>query len=503
MSDARQISFRILGQCLLLVSLVAGISAELSAAQKSSEFTYRWTKNETLVYHVTVEVDQGDYWTILSGHPSYQVMAANEDGLQFRFSGLLNESQKAKPGQRILFRGPGGRSPFSPFTGVAPGGLGRTQPTVIKMNSRGEIISKTGSSQLPFLLGNLSELMLELLPEKDEKTWKKETDISISLSSGRLPRPSIIRDDKKLLRAKQTTTYTLQKPTPTGFEILKEFQLRTIETVDGEPRFEIVGSGTMIFDVDRGRPLELTFEQTVIERENNTTEKTPLKITYRLLNDEEQQKLKESRQVTLDNLSTNKNTKTTQLSDDDRQTLIANLDPAKPQSLGEVMKLQRQQPGEPDSDVAKALVKFLESSNNSRRYAAMKALENWATPDVKPQLLKSLDDSFPIVRHSAMIALARLNDKSTAEPIAQKLESLQDRTPASKALTAMGENSEEAVIDQIDAEDWQTRLAVVKILKEIGTKKSVEPLNKLASDSNGLVKREASLALKAIESRQK
>ena len=287
MSVARQNFFRTLRQCCLLFSILASFSSGLSAAQQSAELRYGWDKNETLVYQVTVEVDQGDYWTILSGHPSYQVISSNEDGLQFRFSGLLNESQKAKPGKRILFRGPGRRSPFSPFTGVAPGGLGRTQPTVIKMNARGEIISRTGSSQLPFLLGNLSELMLELLPENTEKTWKEETDISISLNSGRLPRPSIIRDDKKLIRAKQTTTYTRQKATDQGLEILKEFHLRTIETVNNEPRFEIVGTGTLIFDIDRGRPLKLTFEQTVIERENNTTEKTPLKISYRLLSDEE------------------------------------------------------------------------------------------------------------------------------------------------------------------------------------------------------------------------
>jgi len=262
--------------CLLVLF---GVSVQ--AADDAGELRYQWKADQTLVYHVQIEVDQGDYWTILSGHPTYHVTSADRDGLQFRFSGLLNESQKPKPGKRILFRGPRRMSPFSPFTGVSPGGLGRTGPTVIKMNPRGEIISKTGSSQLPFLLGNLSELMLELLPEGDEPSLDEQSDISISLSSGRLPRPSFVRDSNKVLRAKQKTTYTKQPSSDGKLNLKKEFRLRTTETVQGEPRFEIIGSGKVVFDVEQGTPLSMKFEQQVIEREENTTAKTPLK-TVRL-----------------------------------------------------------------------------------------------------------------------------------------------------------------------------------------------------------------------------
>ena len=478
-----------------------GSPAVAFQGQKSPGLKYGWKKGQTLTFHVKIEVDQGDYTTILAGHPTYTVRKADEDGVEFGFSGLLSESRKAKPGKRIFFRGPGRNSPFSPFTGVSPGSLGRRGGTVIKINSRGEIVSKTGSSQLPFLLGNLSELMLELLPEGNEKTWNESTDISISFSSGRIPRPSFLRDDKKLIKAKQVTTYTLGEVSANEATLKKEYHLRTVETIKGKPRFEIVGSGTVTFDLKQGSPIKLDFKQTVIERENNKTEETPLRVTYRLLTEDERETLAASRQVILENLTSNKNAEKKRVTVDEQSKIVASLQPGNQQALGAILKLQRQVPEKPNPEIAKALEEFLKSKKDSTRYSAAKALENWATEENKPALLNALDDSFPIVRHSAMIALVRLNDKETAEPIAKHLGTLQDRGPASRALKAMGENAEDAVIAQADSKEWQTRLEVVRILKAIGTKKSLATLKKLESDSNILVKKESKQAAEAVQNR--
>lgn len=500
MQSLRKLNFSFL---VFVCACFTGLQNPASAFENESQskLKYGWKQGQTLVFHVEIVVDQGDYSTILTGYPSFTVKKSDEDGVEVGFNGLLSESQKAKPGKRIFFRGSGRRSPFSPFTGVSPGSLGRTGDTVIKINSRGEIVSKTGSSQLPFLLGNLSELMLELLPEGNEKTWNESTDISISLSSGRLPRPSFIRDDKKLIKAKRTTTYTLDKATADKATIKKEFHLRTTETVKGKPRFEIVGSGTMTFDRKLGSPVKLDFKQTVFERENNKTEESPLTVSYRLLSEDERKKLATSNQVALENLSSNKNTETKKVSSGEQSEIVDSLKPDSKQALGTILKLQRKTPEKPSPEIAKALEFHLTSKLDSTRYAAMKALENWATLDSKPALMKGLDDSFPIVRHSAMIALVRLNDKEAAELIAKRLNVLQDRLSASRALKAMGENAEDAVLTQADAQEWQTRLEVVRILKTIGTKKSIKALKKLESDANILVKNESKQAVQAIQKR--
>ena len=72
---------------------------------------------------------------------------------------------------------------------------------------------------------------------------------------------------------------------------------------------------------------------------------------------------------------------------------------------------------------------------------------------------------------------------------------------ASQALRDMGPVAEDAVLPLFEHPDWPVRLEAYKVLKAIGTGKSIEPLKKLLARSKGLVAEEAKKALRAIESR--
>src|SRR5690349_485304 len=153
-----------------------------AAAEPAPELRYRWKPGQTHVYDVSIEADYGDYLDILSGKVVYQVNSADPDGIKVTFRGGLAERQQLKPDKKgILLSRP--RMPFSPFTGV-----GAARSTDMTINDRGEVVSMKGTSQLPYLLGNLSQLMLDRLPKDAEKTWKFSRELSIVESQSGLPR---------------------------------------------------------------------------------------------------------------------------------------------------------------------------------------------------------------------------------------------------------------------------------------------------------------------------
>lgn len=452
---------------------------------------YQWKAGQTYAYAVTVEVDQGDYLDILSGTPTYTVKKADQDGIQLDFRGALREKQQAKPGKRILFR-PGRISPFSPFTGIGGGGRG----SELTVNDRGEITSAKGSSQLPYLLGNLSQLMLVPLPAKDgEKTWKVTQEIAITLSDGR-PRPILRDEDRKMLKAVQETGYTIDQVTKETVTIGKRFELKTSETKDGKPRFEIQGKGTLAFDLKTGLPSKLDYEQKLTVREGNATEDTPLKITFKLLDETERAKL----------ASTGEGAPLFPKEPLTEALQAKALDELKSGDKGRTLKamnlLSTKDPAKPNEDIAAALATFLADKDQTIRFVASKALEKWATAETAPALIKALDDDSIVVRHNAMDALSHMKSATAAEAVAPKLASTQDRFQASKALLSMGSTAEPAVLKLAEDKEWQTRSEVCKILKVIGTQKSVAALTALQGDPQALVKRQAQQALEAISAKK-
>lgn len=489
---------RCLSRCCLVALVFSLLAFSLprealtAADDPTPPLRYHWKAGQTYAYFVTVEVDQGDYLDILSGTPTYTVVKTDADGTKLTFHGTLKEKQQAKPGKRIIVRR-GRGSPFSPFTGVGPGIRGGSELTV---NDRGEILSAQGSSQLPYLLGNLSQLMLAPLPKVGERSWKVSTDIVISLAEGRLPRPGLRDDDRKQLKAVKETSFAIEQATKEEVTIARRYELKTGETVGGKPRFEIVGDGKLSFDLKAGVPGKLEFQQKLVIREGTTTEETPIKITFKLLDESERAKLAEAAErppvVPAEPLTEAQQTE-----------VLADLKSGdKGRCRKAMLLLQKQDSAKPNPEIAAALEAFLTDKDQLQRLSASKALTKWATTDTVAALVKALDDSNVLVRHNVMDALGRLKAEAAAEPIAQKLASQQDRIKASPALQAMGAVAEPAVLKQVENNEWMVRMEVCKILKVIGTQKSVPALTKLQDDPQALVKLLAKQALDAIAARK-
>jgi len=169
-----------------------------------------------------------------------------------------------------------------------------------------------------------------------------------------------------------------------------------------------------------------------------------------------------------------------------------------------------------------ALDRLAATDANDRREEVLKAVENllgdfnaftcqkaiavyakWGGKDGVPTLLKLLRHSNLPTRRAAMDTLANLKDERAVEPIAERLTEIHDLHIASKALQAMGSMAELAVSKYLGNPEFTTRLEACKILKVIGTKASVRPLQAVAVNRNDfVVAKAAEEALTAISARQ-
>lgn len=476
---------------IVLALLLVASTALHARAGEDNKLRYRWKTGDNPMYHVTVEADHGDYLDVMTGHPGFTVTGANADGITVTFRGALSRKQQLKPGVKGIIM-PRPSSPFSPFTGI-----GTVRSITMTINDRGEVITTTGTTQLPYLLGQLSDLMLETLPKENDKTWKSTQNLTITMSNSLFPRPTIARIEGKQTKATQETSYSIDTISNDTVILNKTVDLTTAETVGGKPRIEIHGQGKVTFDKKVGIATKLDFEQKMTFRDDGRTDDTPLKITYRLLSEQEKSDLAKTaegaplfpQQPLAENLQ--------------KQALEDLKSGEKSKQLRALIMLQNKEPEKTNKEIAAAAEELLTGGDSSLRHLAARTLGKWGTKDSHAALLKCLDEKEVILRHAAMESLGKLKSEAAAEPIAKRMSELQDRFQAAKALRLIGPVAEPSVIKLTEHADWQVRYEACKILGEVGAEKSVPTLTALqTTDENNLVRNTAKKALEEIGKRK-
>jgi len=463
---------------------------------------YRWQAGKTYVYSIQIEADDGETIETLSGTPAYVVRATGKDGTELVFNGRLMPSQKFKPGQQIPFgRPPRMRSPFSTFSGV---GIPTFPPTehVLELNDRGHLQSLTGQSQLPHILGNLSQLIMIPFPDDAAAKWTEteKTSITLKTEDNRFPFPRprfgpfADRDEGQRLEARERTEFERDEPKANTIVIHKKYELKTTQTHDGEPRMMLAGESEITFDLKLGLPISLAGKLKLTNNTENTTHRTPITISAKLLSEEEQARLEADQKEAA---------RRKPLDDAALAEALADL------TAGEAFrvqnaagKLERALPQGRQSEVARALEPLLENKESFTRQAAARALAVWCDKESVPALIGALDDEFFTVPWAALEALGKLKDERAIEPIIDVLKAKKNRQQAIQALVAMGEIAEDAALALLAESDSDMRYDACQVLKEIGGKKSIKLLSKTSrDDSNGIVRLVADQALKAVNTR--
>jgi hypothetical protein len=388
-------TWKILGS-LLLFSLISDIQAE--------ELRYQWKQGQQFAYNIEITVDTGQSVTTFKGTTRYTVDSVADGQMRVTYVGGLPESSKAKEQARRPSGPPFGPPGFggpprfgppgfpNPFGRATFAGKFSTTTNKITLSSRGVALAMEGDSQLPYLLGNVSLMPFETLPQKKDNQWTIDAGISITESDDdrRHPfgpfGPFGRSGDKTVQAGTEKTSFTIQKETPQQLVTAKTYQLSTPKTAD-QPAFDINGTGTWTFDKQQNISKSLDFKQKLVVHEDNTDVTFPTTIKYNLLTaadiakldedakrqrEEHERKIAEAKQQAEAPLSAEEKRKSL--------TALASNDPT--QILATLKQLSGKKPNDPDPEIVASLHGLLAHRNKQIQDDAQKTLMNWS-PDYK------------------------------------------------------------------------------------------------------------------------
>ncbi|MDA1055261.1 MAG: SHD1 domain-containing protein [Planctomycetota bacterium] len=287
-----------IGLCLLAACLVA-------TTAQAEPLRYRWAADGQFVYDIEITADLPDAVETLTGKIVFQVKSTDSPA-KISYRGGLTKATKKKPsassnGPRGPFDDVFGRPPAfgSPFDRpVNPfKGLEQTTNEVV-VSSTGSILAMEGSSQLPYLLGNLSLLVFEPLSETEQANWKVESGVTISEKSDRRqsfgPFDPFARREgpEKTMAAGESTSFVKEGVQGDLSTFKRTFRLNS--PGDGTS-FNIDGTGRWVFNTKLGISESLEFQQKLTIKSDNVSVNVPVSIKYRRLSNDEWQKMEAER----------------------------------------------------------------------------------------------------------------------------------------------------------------------------------------------------------------
>jgi len=383
-----------------------------------------------------------------------------------------------------------------------PGFLGTTSASVIHMDSAGGTLEAKGGNQLPLMLGEVGQFLIDSLPHDDRLSWEFSTTCTVGENGapagprGWRPHMSGNRPvgpqakPKNVRVATELTSYRRGEAAGTVLTITKQYEMK-VPAAGTSPAMKLVGKGEIRFDTQAGMPQAIDYKATLTLTSTNATVRLPVKVTYTLLEGAERERILHPPKV-----------EPKAYTDAEMVELLADLRGAdENKRWTAVDKLGKAKVTTRREEVAKALNPLLADKNNFHRISCLVALFVWGTKENVPSLLPVLSDKDGWVRTAAVKALGEIGDDRAIEPIAKLLPEWFGRAEASQALQKAGSKAEKSVLPFVKHTDWVVRVEACKILTVVGTKASKEALEEAAKDRNGLVNQGAKAALAAIAGR--
>jgi len=410
---------------LLLATLAMSFVAALASSSASAQaLRYASTANQKFAYKVEISADRNDVTEFLKGVVAFTVKDGSAEAIRVGYYGGLTKTQKAKPGasagspSRGPFRGPGGpgRGPGGP--GRGPGGPprfggpsifsnpfeGLTQvANELVVTPRGEVRSLKGSSQLPYLLGNLSVMFFEPLPEAGETQWTVRNGVSITEGGGRSSRPPFFRPgapatEEKSTAASESATFAIESATEKLVVVSKTYKLNMPAGAGEDTSFEISGTGKWTFNRELQVPESLDFKQQLVVHDGNATVTIPVTIHYARLSPEELAAHEQQREEMIaemkKKLEDRKNGVSEGLPAEKKKEILANLNSDKKQVItSQMVQLKIMKPHPDDKDIALLIQKYIEDDNRPLRVMAQAAWGKWKVLVEEPDAASTASSS--------------------------------------------------------------------------------------------------------------
>lgn len=387
------------------IVLGLGVSMFVGLAASAQELRYQPQPDAKFAYRFEIVVDGDDETITYKGMTKYTIVASENDRVRLTYHGGLSESKKFK-GQR---GGPFGRRmgpPSFPSPFSRPTFAGKVTTTnQITMSSRGDVSAMKGDSQLPYLLGNVSLMPFETLPEGSEKSWTVDSGVSITKNEdrdrfgGRFgpmgPFGQGNNEPKSVQAASEIARYEITGQQDDRVAISKSYQL-TMPAGDKDQSFEMSGTGIWTFDRAEGMPHAMDIQYKLVVTSGNSKVTVPIHVKYDRVSNEEVARLEAAAKAAAEERAmaakAAKEEAERPLTETELAAAMADLgsgDDAKiKQQLDLLAKKSLQ---DPSPEVAAAIQSHLESDNKDLRSAAHNALMRWS-PEYKE--IKDLEKAY-------------------------------------------------------------------------------------------------------------
>lgn len=496
-----------------LPGLMLMFPAQVFGAETVSPVSLRYTAQagQTNVYRVEIEAQGESGREVVTGTVlvSSREVAPNLIGLTFRGQ-LRPKPMQGMPA--IPFYRPGGPPTLMNLFSGPP-----MEAKELVIRPDGRLVRQAGDIALPVPLGQWAGSLIQSYPGEAFAGTEEEKEVMIfdepllmgplsgpgaapgsypmmSYYPGRVPQGVLAATQKSRMRVTAATaeTVTLQKTVA----------LDSLMLTGTEPRVSASSQGEIVVDRASGWPKRIDMQCKTVAVTENSSRRSVLALRWQLVEGAERDaalappppprpveaKVAETDLPKLMERLESEDTFTRELAA--RELSNAKWEPLPP-------------------DVARLAVKLAGDQNSSVRQCALTVLANYGAKEHVPLLLKALnqpDDAS--TRLTVAKGLGRLQDPRAAEPLAEML--AEGATESSRyrgdnqvveALTRLGPAAEPAVLALFKEKSLDTRISACRVLKVIGTKKSLPTLKDLTTHPNKELSEAAAEACRSIQAR--
>lgn len=491
---------------LLIAALTLTALSSALAAGRAPALRYQFKSPVTNIYSVQIEMQNEDDTDILAGNLTVigQSISSNTLSLTVRGSLSPRRNPSTSPATYRPFRGPS----------RWPSPISLNEPCEIQFDPSGRVLRISGDYPLSIPFGSIAQLFIESFPARAENRWSVAENLTIMddpLNLG--PANSFVlspygasyysgsfmsRNAQGALSVTRNTRYEVKSSTPELVTLTKQMDLASRLLFGNEPRTSATATGEVAFDLN-GVLQRAQLQTKTIANSDTLTRRSAGSLQIKLLKGEELEAALKPPPAQPGQISPTK-----KLTTEEIQKLMDDLKSSDTAARSvAASKLHFANLTNAPAGLVDLMVTFVSDNDPSLRNAAVRIIADYGTAEQLPVLLKFLKDSENSNNDTAIRGLGRLKDKRAAEPLAAVIASGRSEAGlAAEALIKIGPDAEDAVLALLKEKHRDTRRQACNILKQIGTAKSLEPLQELAFDPDRTVSEAAAEAGRAIRARQ-
>jgi hypothetical protein len=474
---------------------------------------YGFSPGETNAYKLLIESQGENGREAIGGNWIVSIRKTGTNLITLTFKGHLQPKPIAGAPMTPFYRS-GNEMSLSAYT-MFPSMPGDTKELTI--DDRGTVVREAGEVVLPIPLGALIGSLVETFPIRPSNDWEQEEDIFVldepllqgparvflnsSGRSLRAPMPGHL--SQGALRARQKTQVRVTQLTPQAAVLQKTLKLETYFLTGTEPCVSATGDGKFILDRVSGWPKRVELECKTVVVTDNLSRRSVLTLRWEMIEGTERDTvlspppIPPAVELTFEKLA--KLTEQLQSSDAGiRRSASRELSGAKLDI--------------PTPEIFSGLVSLAGNHDDTARYAALTMLASYGTAEHVPLLIKGLREPDATIRTTVTRGLARLKDQRAADALADLLASGQSEYPYSRfsrgndatldALVQIGPAAEPAILPLLKEKNIDTLAQACAVLKQIGSRKSLDILKELTLYPNKELSEAAAEACRSIQARE-